>query len=444
MLYFMQFRFIKLFLFFFFAASIFIFVFQAHTARALEEPALTVSNIQAEAGDTFAIISFTAENVPTAAQATIKYRKDGEDVTFSTGSNYFYDGATSILLYDLLPQTKYFYTVLIEEGTSYEDLYKSSSKSFTTKNVDFVSLSRVTPSKAKPGAEVTIEGKGFGKRAGEVIFGYCFAECKGTIVSWTDIKIVATVGTRATNGPVTVHAYPASGFRSTIYSKEVRGGDVTVNNGDTSYFVIDRRKCGQGIRAKTYNEIANINNIYFAEYGRGAGCNELTFHVQRRTPHDRLRDWLRTQDEGKWWQKITKNYMGKTIYDAKTGIYLVTPSGLRRVHDFQTALAWGLIIDDAKLVEDFYDPAKGYAEKYIHSGVRSYGDYENQLLYRNGPYFDAIEAFLGGEEIDTGNARLDSYIEDHQNLIIKMNPMDTDDEDYRDICTDHLRCGKRY
>lgn len=432
------------FVFTLFLGSIFI---TPSLARALEQPDIKVSNLKVETTDTVAIIFYDAENVPQASVPIVSYRKVGEDTSveaLQVSWTYIYEGKTSIPLVNLVPNIKYQYTLTIKNGDG-EKIYSSGTKSFTTQKTDFMKITQVFPLRVKAGTQVTIEGKGFGTRAGEVRFGYCDFPCSGTIVSWSDTKIVAKIGSNATNGAVQIfaHSYPYQ-VKGQGYGKQIMDGEIFVNSSVNTYFILGARSyCGSGVKARTYHEIENFNNIYFEEYGRGAGCNELNFHVQRRTPHERLRKWLREQDEGKWWANLKKNYMGKVIYDFSTPLFLVTQNGLRQILDFQTALAWGLIIDDSKLVKDLTDASKGYEERYTHNGVRTYGS-RAPLLYAEGSYFRDIESFLAGDGIDTGNSRFDDYIEANQKLITKNNPSQSDAEDYKDICTDYLSCGRKY
>lgn len=418
------------------------------SAHALEEPAMTVSDLRLqERGATFAKFQLTVEGYDDATNSVaIYYSKKGESgVKMSyalpylfqdLGGNYTQEGKNYVHLWNLVPETTYEYYLVTRQG---EETTRGKVKAFTTRSDGFMSIDGATPKKVNVGDSLTIVGKGFGTRKGKVEIGHCYI-CNDEVQNWSDTRIVVKVGSHATNGPVTVSAYPFSGSstaRGSAYHHSASGPDIAVTNGQNNIYVLGgaRSQCGEGLVTRVYGAIENFNNIYFEEYGRGAKCDELKFHLQRNTPHDRLRVWLNEQKEAKWWDDLLEQYDGQMIYNNNPkAVYLVIDGGMRRVPSFQVALAHGLIIDDATLMKDLHDR--------LHEGQVRYADY-NSLAYTDGAYTEEIEQVLQGEEADTGNRELDDYITEHSKLLTKVSPSRSDDKDYQGICT-FVVCGKIY
>lgn len=412
-------------------------------AQALEEPAISIDKVQFLArGDNFAWMEFVVSD-PGSNSINFYYSKKGESEKFHqyvSASSGLVEGSNYVVMLGLVPGATYEYYYTIK--SSDEDVVtRSKTKTFKTKETDFITIQSVSPETVKVGDTLTLTGKGFGSSEGKVEVGQCYM-CNDSVLSWSDKKITVRIGSHANNGPVRIHAYPISSLYSTarrpIYQKTIEGPEVAVSDGQNRIYVLNEtnRVCGNGLVFDSYDAIKNLNNIYFEKYGRGAKCDELAFHLQSKTTHTRLKGWLIGQAEGKWWDSIITKYEGKTIYDTNPkGVFLVTREGLRHIPSLQVAVAHGIDIDDATLVKELNDSLYQYQVYY--------GKYSRPLVYTEGEYYQDIDNVLKGESPDTGDEALDQYVTDHLKLLTLIDPGESTDKDFKGICT-FVACGKKY
>lgn len=155
-----------------------------------------------------------------------------------------------------------------------------------------------------------------------------------------------------------------------------------------------RYVCQSGVPDNAIKDaVKNLNDIYVEMWDRPINYNELIFHLSHSTPHDVLRNWLRTESERIFTQDfidIYKGYNGKTIStphkDPPTSypnsFYLLTSHNRYLAPDYPTALSWGLLIEDRTDV-------RGDVARYIFSHFPRDG----LLQYTEGPYYQEIQAY---------------------------------------------------
>ena len=146
--------------------------------------------------------------------------------------------------------------------------------------------------------------------------------------------------------------------------------------------------------------VENFNNIYVDMWDRPIKCNELIFHLDHNTPHDRLRNWLRTESESNFTQDfidIYEGYNGSTISTSlkiprtsyPNSFYLLTEHNRYLVPDYPTSLSWGLLISDRIGI-------RGQVSEYIFSHFPNGG----MLEYAEGPYYQEIQTYWDTGVID--------------------------------------------
>ena len=139
---------------------------------------------------------------------------------------------------------------------------------------------------------------------------------------------------------------------------------------------------GCSIWAETFDEVSNINRIYTEVIGRNCQCHELEFHVEHRTPHDRLRNWLRETFGIRETSVNLGTLEGKTIRDRSDGrLYLIKDGSRHWAPDVLTMASHGLIYEDGIMFE--YNEVSSITLGY-------------QLKYWEGKYFKTIKVVLEG------------------------------------------------
>lgn len=378
-------------------------------SEAIELPALELGKARVSyKGDQYVWIEFETKNVQDE-KAIVFLSKKGEKFTRTGEGSLREKEPNRVRFGKLVPETTYLYRVEIKDGN--QTVVRSPVQSFTTRSKDHVVVTRVSARKVKSGDKIVIEGRYFGPSQGEVRIGYCDWTCDSSILSWSDTKIEVTVSPQATDGPLQVLIDPETVWRSTTYSSRVSAGEMDVLRGKAPYVLPG----GALVVADTYDEPYNITKLYLEEWGRYARKDELIFHMKNKTDHDRLRKWLKEQVDGKWWKELLVKHEGQTVKDSVEAkdMYLVTGDGLRLVPDFQTALSWGFIPDDVRVVKNFsIRQSKGA----IDQGKI------NPLHYFDGSYFREVEKYLTGKSFDTGSERLNSLIENYGPLIQVVGP----------------------
>lgn len=137
---------------------------------------------------------------------------------------------------------------------------------------------------------------------------------------------------------------------------------------------------GCSVWAETLDEVNNINKIYYGILGRDCRCDELEFHVEHKTPHDKLRNWLIEEFGTREVSVNLGSLEGKTIRDRSNGrLYLIKDGSLHWVPDVLTMASHGLIYEDGIMLE--YNEVSSITLGY-------------QLKYWEGKYFKTIKVVL--------------------------------------------------
>lgn len=155
------------------------------------------------------------------------------------------------------------------------------------------------------------------------------------------------------------------------------------------------------VKANTLDEARNINNLYYEYWGRDAGCDEVQFHVDHVTSHDRLANWLGSTTDTREYGFIgtagIDHLEGQTVSfgfnvrgnGAPRHVYFVNNGYRYRIYDVATAASWGLDpfthrynIHHQRLMNYFYD-------RYPDGGP---------LNYMAGNYADEVSHYIWDED----------------------------------------------
>lgn len=402
--------------------SILVVGFTSHQVQALTLPDLTISDVKTSSRDNTAVqLQFTVSNYSSQKEISVDYKRKGQ----SSYSNQFMNqgvyqnGTYYVTLYGLVPNVRYYYKVKLEAN----DSITTSKYTFVTRSHQHTKVTDIQPRTVSVGDTITITGQGFGNRTGQLNVGYGY-EDYATIQSWTDSKIVATVDNTPTDGPVTVQAYTFQTNKSGYYPVTVTSDiQLDVLNESHAYYIA----CMPGVIADTYEAATNFDDLYKQEFGRSIQCDELEFHLQHSTPHDKLQTWLNAQTAGIWWDNLTSKYDGQVIYNA-TDMFYVTGGKLYHIPDLMTALAYGFNLDDATMVSDL-----------TVTDDRQYALSEApDLNIWDGIYFRKVLNLADGKTVTFPDSIFQTYANKEQPLIAENANTSSDD-----VCQ-LVECGEVY
>lgn len=407
------------------------------TTHALTTPTLTIESVQTAVDKNAALIRFTVNDSSLFLGGTeikVQYKRSNQpDFTLSQLQEVYQvysegNNAYHVVLQNLLPNTQYTYYIEVQDGVG--PISQTDQQTFTTRSKKFIQISSVTPTTVKVGGTLTINGHGFGQSSAQVRLGYGgYNEL--TVISWSDTKIVARVGTNPTalvnsftDGPVIVNAFPYPSTRYSGYALTDVGPKVDVVR-EGHLFAVDG--CWPGVKADTYDAIQNFNTLYLQAYGRLPKCAELTFHLQHKTAHDRLQSWLAQQSEATWWKQLQHDHNNQVVYGANRQMYFVANGKLYALTDFMTAIAWGLNLDQAQYVSSLNDAS--------HSGVLYYAQ---ALSLWNGPYYQQMLQLSNGGTATFTDASFQQYVNANVALLRKGG------EDSTAAVCSYVKCGVVY
>lgn len=180
--------------------------------------------------------------------------------------------------------------------------------------------------------------------------------------------------------------------------------------------VSDSEKNSQTVKARTLDEVRNINRLYFNEWGRDARVDELQFHVDHVASHAVLTAWLEDNPQAPCtlYNAACRYNVGTEQIDRLAGHTVSTDAhefffikdGKRWViPDFPTMNAWGLLFNDRWST---IGPATAYLKSHYPLG--------GTLNYADGVYHDEIQTYWSGRD---GNAVPETLPEAMQDLFVQ-------------------------